>query len=322
MNIYLYNSLLYKKMKIIIKNSKIEKNNCINKCVICNEKLEKTYIFNNSLIFTDYDIHNYISHGFIDIIVYENISELKLDDFDINFFLLHTNNSNIMDGLYEEGSNKIYIENDKNVNNSKINRYSEHFGFIIINSYKIDKINILSKNRIDKDDPTIYLPKNNIETFEMKYIFHTHPRGPDYGKRDDYIKLYEFPSISDIIHFIDHHNFGKMIGSIVITPEGIYNIRKYNFNKNKIKVDTEIFIDKLENILYKLDEDILHKYKNYYETKNTKKYFYNNIATNIDFIKIINEELEKYDIAIDYYSRILFKNTDKYIFPNIYLPII
>ena len=322
MNIYLYNSLLYKKIKIIIKNSKIEKNNSINNCNICKKKLENTYIFNNKTIFTDYDIHNYITHGFIDINIYEKISEIKLNDFDINFFILHTNNSNIMDGLYEEGSNKIYIENDKNINNSKINRYSEHFGFIIINSYKIEKINILSKNRTDKDDPTIYLPKNNIETFDMKYIFHTHPRGPDYGKRDDYIKLYEFPSISDIIHFIDHHNFGKMIGSIVITPEGIYNIRKYNFNKNKIKIDTDIFIDKLENILYKLEDDILNKYKYYCETKNTKKYFYNNIANNIEFIKIINEELEKYDIAIDYYSRILFKNTDKYIFPNIYLPII
>ena len=71
-----------------------------------------------------------------------------------------------------------------------------------------------------------------------------------------------------------------------------------------------------------MQDDILQKYSEYLEISDTKTFFDNNIANNIVFIKIINEELEKYDIAIDYYSRILFKNTEKYIFPNIYLPII
>ena len=320
MNIYLYNSLLYKKIKIIIKKSKIKINEVY--CKKCKKTFNKSYIFNNKIIFTEYDIHNYLKHGFINIEIYENICNIDTKEFDINFFIMHTNNSNIMDGLYEEGSNKIYIETNKNINNSKIERYSEHYGFININSNKIKKIDILSKNRIDKDDPTIFLPKENIDTFNMNYIFHTHPRGLDYGKRDEYLKIYEFPSISDIIHFIDHHNFGKLIGSIVITPEGLYNIRKYNFNKNKIKIDTDIFINKIEDIICTLEEDILQRYSEYLEISDTKTFFYNNIANNIVFIKIINEELEKYDIAIDYYSRILFKNTEKYIFPNIYLPII
>jgi hypothetical protein len=323
MNIYLYNSLLYKKIKMIIKNSTIEKDDTGYKiCKKCKKKFINTYFYKNKKIFTEQDIHNYLNHGYIDIVIYENICNLKLDDFDITFIILHTNNSNIMDGLYEEGSNKIYIDNNKNINDSKIQIYSEHFGFIIIKAYKIEKINVLVKNRIDDDDTTIFLPKPNIESFEMKYIFHTHPRGLDYGIRDEYIKLYEFPSISDIVHFIDHHNFGKLIGSLIITPEGLYNIRKYNFNKNKIKIDTDIFIDKFESILYSLDDIINEKYDDYFELDDTKKFFYNNISNNIEFIKIINEELEKYDIAIDYYSRILFKDTDKYIFPNIYLPII
>ena len=320
MNIYLYNSLLYKKIKIIIKNSKIKTENL--NCKKCKQKFKNSYVFENKIIFNELDIHNYLQHGFINITIYENICNLKLEGFDIDFFTLHTNNSNIMDGLYEEGSHKIYTENNKNINNSQIERYSEHYGFVIINSYKIDKIEILSKNRIDKDDPTIYLPNNNIQAFEMKYIFHTHPRGLDYGKREENLQVYEFPSINDIINFIDHHNLGKLIGSIVITPEGIYNIRKYNFNKNKIKVDIDIFIDKFEEVIYTLEEDIMYKYEEKLSIDDTKNYFYKNISNNIEFIKIINEELEKYDIAIDYYSRIKFKNTDKYIFPNIYLPII
>ena len=320
MNIYLYNSLLYKKIKIIIKNSKIKINDF--NCKKCKKNFNKSYIFNKKIIFTELDIHNYLKHGFINIDIYENICNMYIKEFDIEFFIMHTNNSNIIDGLYEEGSNKIYIETNKNINNSKIERYSEHYGFIIINSNKIEKINILSKNRIDKDDPTIFLPKENIDTFNMNYIFHTHPRGKDYGRREENLQIYEFPSISDILHFIDHHNFGKLIGSIVITSEGAYIIRKYNFNKNKIKIDTDIFIDKIEDIIYTLEDDILQKYSEYLEINDTKTFFYNNIANDIEFIKIINEELEKYDIAIDYYSRILFKNTEKYIFPNIYLPII
>ena len=320
MNIYLYNSLLYKKIKIIIKKSKIKINDSY--CKKCKKTFNESYIFNNKIIFTEHDIHNYIKHGFINIEIYENICNIDIKEFDINFFMMHTNNSNIIDGLYEQGSNKIYIEKNKNINNSKINRYSEHYGFIMIKSNKIEKIDILSKNRIDKDDPNIFLPKENIETFNMNYIFHTHPRGLDYGIREEYLQIYEFPSISDILNFIDHHNFGKLIGSIIITPEGLYNIRKYNFNKNKIKIDTDIFIDKIEDIIITLEDDILQKYSEYLEINDTKTFFYNNIANNIEFIKIINEELEKYDIAIDYYSRILFKNTEKYIFPNIYLPII
>ena len=322
MNIYLYNSLLYKKIKIIIRDSVIRVNKKKLKCEICKKKLNNVYVLNNTIVFTDYDIHNYLIHGFIDIDIYDNICNLKINDFDIDFILLHTNNSNIIDGLYEEGSNKIYIEHNKNINNFKIQRYSEHFGFIIEKSYKIEKINVVSNYKVDKNDPDIYFPENNIETFDMKYIFHTHPRSKEYGSRDNYIKIYEFPSLNDIIHFIDHHNLGKLIGSLVITPEGIYNIRKYNFNKNKIKIDMRIFIKKMKNIIYDLEDKIDNKFIDLFNKNDIKKYFYKYISTNIEFIKIINEELEKYDIAIDYYSRILFKNTDKYLFPNIYLPII
>ena len=60
--------------------------------------------------------------------------------------------------------------------------------------------------------------------------------------------LYEFPSISDITHFIEHHNNGKLLGSIIMAPEGIYIIRKNNFNRNPIHVDYNIMIKDLQDI--------------------------------------------------------------------------
>ena len=134
----------------------------------------------------------------------------------------------IIDCLYEEGSYNIFTDKNKNIFNTNILRFSEHSGFIIFNNNIVDKIIVLNDYRTDDEDPTIFLPKNNIEALSVDYIFHTHPKSPELGSRLEYKLLYEFPSISDIYHFIDHHNRGILKGSLVITPEGLYIIRKYN----------------------------------------------------------------------------------------------
>jgi hypothetical protein len=55
---------------------------------------------------------------------------------------------------------------------------------------------------------------------------------------------------------------------------------------------------------------------------NTFKY----IASNIGYLIIINKILEKYDIAIDFYGRVPFKdsnsNSNTYVFSDIYIPYI
>jgi hypothetical protein len=259
--------------------------------------------------------------------LYEQISLFEIKDYDINFYPFNTNGLNIIDGLYEEGSNKIYIENNKNIFNSKIERFSEHSGLIYFSNSKLEKIIVLPDSRVDKGDPTIYLPQNSIETFKVDYIFHTHPKTPYIGSRVNYSIIYEFPSISDILHFVDHHNKGKLLGSIVIAPEGIYNIRKYNFSRDKIRIDYEIFTSELEDLYFKCYEDSMSDY--YDLIKNNRKeinneikiptnIFYRDIANNFKYIKEINYYLEKYDITIDFYNRVLLNNN--WIFPTIYIP--
>ena len=79
-----------------------------------------------------------------------------------------------------------------------------------------------------------YLPGDMPEAYEYSFIFHTHPPekgGP--GSRAPYGILYEFPSSSDLLHFIEHYNNGITIGSLVMTPEGLYNIRKHKLDSKK-----------------------------------------------------------------------------------------
>ena len=73
------------------------------------------------------------------------------------------------------------------------------------------------------------MPNNVEDMFNYEYIFHTHPPTPRPGGRVNVGIVYELPSIGDVLHFIDHFNDGKISGSIVITSEGIYNIRHYYF---------------------------------------------------------------------------------------------
>ena len=314
MNLLIFNSLFNKKINKFMVISKTNENKENQYCDKCNKQFVKIYEYKN-IILKELDIHNLLTHNVIDIDLYEKISELNLKNFDIYFINFRTNDMNIMDGLYEIGSNQIYIEKTKNIKNSKINRFSEHYGFIEILGNKINKIITLNKSRTIEEEKLLYLPVNDLETFNYQIIYHTHPRFKNYGKRSSII--FEYPSISDIMHFIDHHNYGKLLCSLIITPEGLYNIRKYNFNNEKIKIDTTIFTNKIESILLECEEYFYRKY--YYEVI-TKELFFNKIIYDTFYINRINEELKQFDIAIDFYGRNNFN--DNYIFTNIFIPII
>jgi hypothetical protein len=298
------------------------------KCPKCSMVFYNEYIYNN-LKFDYLDIHLLSTHFLIKEKLYEKISLINVD-FINNFVILNTNSLNIIDSVYEDGSKQKYIDNNKTVFNSKINRFSEHAGFISCSNNKVDKIIFLNNNRIDKNDPLIYQPKNSLEALKMDYIFHTHPKTPYIGSRIKYGMIYEFPSLNDILHFVEHHNEGKLLGSLVMTPEGIYNIHKYLFNKDKIKIDYDLFLNELEYIYIKCYNESYEKYKNInnkkYKINNfikiPDKYFYNNISVNFDYITRINNELIKYDLYIDFYPRIKLINTDYWILPNIFLPIL
>jgi hypothetical protein len=317
--IYTNSQLLLDKIYLIINNSNIKDK--LHKCHICNKTLKKIY-YNNEFYIEEASVHSLSEHKIINTHLYKKVCELRINNYPISWFKMDTNAINIIDGLYNVGSKEIYIKTNNFYGKTL---FSEHAGFIYFKEGKLDKIQILTNYRIDENDPVIFLPKNTKEAFNVNYIFHTHPTTPFIGSRINHKIIYEFPSISDIMHFIEHHNNGILDGSIIVAPEGIYIIRKNNFNSNKIKIDYSLFVSRLLNI-YKKCYMMSVKDYSYIKTKVfdnnlliPKEKFYNDISNNFKYIDIINELLVEYDIYIDYYPRSKIKKNE-WIFKDIYIP--
>jgi hypothetical protein len=244
-----------------------------------------------------------------------NIPAVSLIKYDKKYLKISRNQLLIMDALMKHGSyTKKYIDN----NDKDKFRYSEHTGLLDFNENKLDKIVISGKtNRVDEHDDDIFLPENMIEAYDYEYFFHTHPATPKPGGRADVGILYEFPSTSDIFHFIEHYNNGTTQGSIVITPEGLYIIRKY------IVDDKKILLKKSNNMYKNIDkytQNIQKKAINKYGTDFSIYKFYSEIAQDIQYINLLNKKLNEYDIHIEYKPREKDKK-GRWIIDTIYLPV-
>jgi hypothetical protein len=220
------------------------------------------------------------------------------------------NQLQILDALMNNGG---WMKKYEDVNGEM--KYSEHSGVLLFNDTSLDKLIISSKSttNTEKDDE-IFLPTNMIEAYECEYIFHTHPPTPYPGGRINNGVLFELPSSSDIAHFIEHSVIGITRGSLVVTPEGLYNIKTENIRKNKY-----IFADEYSKQSFLKNIDMIEQQ---IQLKYIKKYnnnFYQ-ITQKSDFLKPLNDFLQKYNVHIDYYPRIKNK-TNMWILDDVYLPI-
>lgn len=291
------------------------------KCLLChkNNITTKRYIFKNKM-WEDGLIH-YIKYHNIDPSLhfkrfifsnnmsnYVNISRHREDDknnimilniikkLNNKYVVIEKNQMLILDALMIHGGYvKRYIDQDMGHT-----RYSEHAGLLDFENGDLSKIVVSGKtNKIDTDDDEIYLPSNINETFNYEYIFHTHPPTPKPGGRAIDGVLYEYPSMWDIFHFIDHHNGGKVLGSLIVAPEGLYNIRKFSELSKKIEVDEDMLYKKYWIIFDKLQEESIDKYGTTFSTH----IFYSRISQDTSYIKRFNHVLNEFDIQVDFFSR-------------------
>lgn len=224
----------------------------------------------------------------------------------------------IIDALMVYGGEFKKYNDKYNINNRK---YSEHAGTLDFDGGNLQKIVISGHtDRIDVGDDEIYLPHGLDEWYDYEYLFHTHPPTPKEGGRTDIGILYELPSFGDIYHFIDHYNLGSVVGSLVVTSEGLYNIRRYVFKDNLKKIskknksskrgdNDEINIDIDENKFYReymrifidIQEDAINKYGEDF----SKEMFYSEISQDMlsKYINKFNEVMNRYEIQIDFYPR-------------------
>lgn len=286
-------------------------------CILCDAKniFNGIYTMNN-VSWRDDLIHYITVHNvkpsdeFIDIIYKFNtikktskIIKWKSDIYSLEslqYLKLEKNQIMIMDALMKHGG---YTKKYTDLNNNTTYRYSEHAGLLDFNDSGLDKIIISGKtSRIDKGDEEIYLPKDMPYALDYEYIFHTHPPTPKPGGRAIHGILYEFPSISDIFHFVDHYNRGITQGSLVITSEGMYNIRKLVLDNKKININANnenVMYRKLNYVMSSVQKEAIKEYG----TEFTTYEFYSKISQNRTFIDKINVVLNKYKITIDYFSR-------------------
>jgi hypothetical protein len=251
----------------------------------------------------------------------------KISNF--SYVRIKTNQLMILDALMEHGgiSPKYKEKHETGY------KYSEHAGMLEFNSSELERVVISgSTQRSSDNDPEIFFPSLGDRAYDYEYIFHTHPLTPTPGGRIKENVLYEFPSTNDIYHFIEHFNYGRVQGSLVVTPEGLYNIRKYTFDKQVITVDASMG-KKLRVLYNRVQTSAIKKYNNKFNKEFSSgvfgaqekahafaEYFYSVIAQDTTPIDKCNELLKKYDLHVDYFPRQQTKNGD-WILGTIYLPL-
>ena len=309
---------------------KINKHKCMD-CLICDGKCVSSSNFSLGKYMWDDSLIHYISkhnikppEEFMDKIWNFEMSEndepvtilgkvfIKKQK---KYLKLGKNQIMIFDALMKHGG---YSKKYYDTKNENVIRYSEHAGYIDIKGKNIQNI-IVSGNtmRVDRGDEEIFLPMGSPETYSYKYIFHTHPPTPKPGGRVEDGILYEFPSIGDILHFIDHHNDGQTTGSLVMTPEGLYNIRKLEIDSKKIEIDEDEMYNEMRKVLRLAQVKAIKEYGEKFSTY----FFYSNISQNKKYVEMINKKLNKYQLTIDFYPRSKdFRGS--WIVDTVYVPIL
>jgi len=229
------------------------------------------------------------------------------------YLKLDRNQILIMDALMRHGSARIYVDKY----NNQAFRYSEHFGLLDFDEQGLEKIIVSGHtSRVDEQDDEIFMPIDLVDMEEYEYYFHTHPATPLPGGRAEVGILYEFPSVSDLFHFIDNFNSGKTQGSIIVTPEGMYIIRHRDNNKKKININEDKLFNEYMKNLGKIQNDAIQ----IYGTNFNSETFYSKIAQDTSHIDKFNKVINKYELQVDFFPRSKDKK-GHWIIDTVYLPV-
>jgi len=310
-------NLLLKETKNFVLNEKTSD------CLLCGEKDIITGRYNYKNFIWEDGLEHYVKkhnfyppEPFMDIVFfYKPDKKIKIKGkmaSNLEYIKINQNQMLIFDALLRHGGyTKKYID----LNNSDILRYSEHTGLLDFKMNLLERVVVAGNTtRVDKGDEEIFLPRDLSDLREYEYIFHTHPPTPKPGGRVKQGILYEVPSIGDILHFIDSFNDGKICGSLVVTAEGLYNIRKMKLDHEKIFVNEDKLFRDYNYIFERIQDQVIEKYG----TNFTTEKFYKKIAQDKTYFEKFNEILNKYQIQIDYYPRIKYKS--QWILDKVYLP--
>lgn len=236
-----------------------------------------------------------------------------LSESGIKWIYLSRNQLMILDGLFHQGSIASYEDEQHR------NKFSEHSGYLILKDDSIDKIvTFADSSRIDSGDPSIFLPKNQPDMGQYPFLFHTHPITGNVDEQFSRGVLYEFPSPGDLANFAHYSNSCLLYGSIVIAPEGMYVIRKDDFQK-KIVTNPGV-ITKLQREIDAIEKEAIGYYRNKREKLlNRGDYYHLMLGRNVEYIAKYNDLIKSLNLFVEYYPRI--KSGDNWVLTRVNLPV-
>jgi len=215
---------------------------------------------------------------------YKKVGKTKL-------FTVEKNDLFVLDALMHDGSQQKYAHH-QNL------KYSEHGGLLDFNNHGLERIIVTTQKESDKGDPEIYFPVVGDDVDDYEFMYHTHPPTPTPGARSKIGIVYEIPSLSDINTFIISYMEGKIQGSVIVAPEGIYVIRAL---KKKLKPEDYQLNELMSSIMY-----MNYKFAEKYKFNVTVDIFYKKIITNTKLQIKLKNLIKKYtnnEITVDYFKR-------------------
>ena len=274
-------------------------------CPSCTHKSDLILYKNDNLLFDNSIVHHMVEHNYKPkreiLQKMKKSNKIKINatftkEKNTHKFILDRNQILILDSLMNFG--KIYSDKQKKF------RYSEHAGLLDFDKHNLEKVLISGKtNRQDTDDPEILLPQNMKDALDYEFMFHTHPPTPYAGARSKVGILYEFPSISDIFHFIEHYNIGETQGSLVIAPEGMYIIHSKTGDDKILISEERSSFKTLSNEAFDIQLEAINEYGKDFENNSI---FYDKVMNDFKYINKFNKLLKKYlddQVYIEYIPR-------------------
>lgn len=230
---------------------------------------------------------------------------------DTSLLLLDHNSLQILEALYRQGSYPVYAKP-----NGDLAMYSEHAGVLTVRDGTIDQVITSTHSyRIDTTDDSIYLPCNTDVMYQHPYLFHTHPMQSVVGGRAEAGIIYELPSPGDIFNFVHMAEKGKAQASIIVSPEGLYVIRKI-FPDQSLTVQPDDYL-RIQRIIGRVEDFTLSRIQG--QDLTDPETFQSQVCQHTDAIRRYNRIVRKMGIWTEYYPREYCSERGHTILPQIWL---
>lgn len=220
----------------------------------------------------------------------------------------------ILDALMLAGGKRKW----HNPTDARKKMYSEIVGYLTLEpsgtTTAVSNIVLGRSDVVDAQDNTILFPTPLEGVSEHKYYFHTHPPTPTVGARVRDGILYEFPSPSDIQHFVIQQSYGKTKGSIILAPEGVYVIMRYARRDLVVPDDTYA---QYQRLIERIQSQSLRELK--IHTVPSRRVYYSRVVPVTRYATMIDTFLKTIGLRLLYYPRRCVNS--KWIMTDVTLPL-